>query len=528
MLLHYHQTKILLPVMLCSFLFGKGKIYTPGNEVTSHLIPWLTTGGKYGYADNSGKMFIHPQFDDAQLFQHGFAVVGKNNKYGVINTEGKFVIPMAYPFVEISKCGNFTWAVLKKEHNAWWQFWHWKLLPQWNILGGKSGPFLVTKVPRAQWSVMAIPGRKTLFVQRRMDDKGLWGNSQYWKKDWQPNRTPPADISIRATDTLIAVSNVVFHLGENNKLIKINRHFQYFTASHEMMVQIGENRYQIINEKGKPVNSIIYSKEKYLTIQDEQNAHISIPITHTEMPAYPVMAALFKNSKGQYFLPPNFTSPFPHVMQAYNNGKDTLTAAEILKNAVLINAIPNSMDFLIISSAGHDASKGWMGFIIKKDGSWNTKIPLRNGVKAMLPDGRIVYNDKENKGVLDTDHIFHSMPLSNIVPCQYHHDWYMGKDTASGKYGVYDVGNKRWQVMPKYNYLQHEIAPGIAIYTIHKQDSNASQKEWYGLLNIDRDKAITPPEYDRINADGRVWKQVNGNQMSFYINPETGDAYRDK
>lgn len=523
-----HQTKIFLAFMFFSVFFLGYKNYAQETYTSLHLIPWLTAEGKFGYADSSGKMLIRPQFDDAQLFRNGFAVVGKNSKYGVINTSGKFVIPMKYPFVQINKHGHFTLGIFKKEHNAWWQFRHWKMLPEWNILGGKSDPFLVTKVPRAKWSIVSLPNRKTLFRKRRMDDKDLWGTSQYWKKDWQPDRTPPADVSVSSTDSLIAVSNAVFNLGESKKLKKINARFQYFTASGEMMVQTGKNSYQIINEKAKPVNHTIYSKENYLIVQDARNARITIPVNNAEMPAYPVITALFKNSSGEYFLLPDVKVPFPSVIQDYKVDTNMLTASEILNQAVIISAIPNTTDFLVASGAGHDSSGGWNGFILKKDGSWNTKIPLMRGIKEMLDDGRIVYNSGKNKGVLDTNYIFYSMPAEYIVPSINHHFWYMGKDTASGKYGVYDAKNKRWQVMPKYSYLQDEILPGIAIYTVIKQDSISNQKEWYGLINIDKDKEITPPEYDRISTDGRVWKNVGGKQMSFFINPETGEEYRDK
>jgi len=52
--------------------------------------------GKWGYADADGKIVIQSQFDFVDSFQDGFAIVGLNNKFGLINKKGEFVIPAEY------------------------------------------------------------------------------------------------------------------------------------------------------------------------------------------------------------------------------------------------------------------------------------------------------------------------------------------------------------------------------------------------------------------------------------------------
>ncbi|WP_274649776.1 WG repeat-containing protein [Paenibacillus humicola] len=65
-----------------------------------------TAGGtKWGYIDESGRMAIRPQYDDAREFQpNGLAVVGKNGRYGLIDRSGRFVVQPIYgsisPFSE--------------------------------------------------------------------------------------------------------------------------------------------------------------------------------------------------------------------------------------------------------------------------------------------------------------------------------------------------------------------------------------------------------------------------------------------
>ncbi|QEC53912.1 WG repeat protein [Anseongella ginsenosidimutans] len=51
---------------------------------------------KWGYIDASNNVVIDFQFDYARSFKQGGAVVRKGNFYGVINKEGKFVIPPHY------------------------------------------------------------------------------------------------------------------------------------------------------------------------------------------------------------------------------------------------------------------------------------------------------------------------------------------------------------------------------------------------------------------------------------------------
>ena len=63
----------------------------------------VKVGDKYGYIDQKGEIVIEPQFNWADRFSEGLALVrmeddnlGYNGKYGYINPEGKIVIEPAY------------------------------------------------------------------------------------------------------------------------------------------------------------------------------------------------------------------------------------------------------------------------------------------------------------------------------------------------------------------------------------------------------------------------------------------------
>ncbi|NLR91002.1 WG repeat-containing protein [Flammeovirga agarivorans] len=65
------------------------------NAQNKALIP-IEQNGLWGYCDFSRNIIIEPQFDDAKLFDNGLAIVSSNNKYGVINQEGNWVISNKY------------------------------------------------------------------------------------------------------------------------------------------------------------------------------------------------------------------------------------------------------------------------------------------------------------------------------------------------------------------------------------------------------------------------------------------------
>lgn len=60
------------------------------------LVPWLSANGKYGYVDDSGKLRIPAQYDDAHPFYHGLAAASQDKKWGYIDTVGRWVVSPIY------------------------------------------------------------------------------------------------------------------------------------------------------------------------------------------------------------------------------------------------------------------------------------------------------------------------------------------------------------------------------------------------------------------------------------------------
>ena len=99
------------------------KFYQPSyNEYTSQtkyssdwseglsIVSKFDNGLKYGFYDHSGKIIIKPEYDYAEPFSEGLAVVGKKNefqemKYGFVDKNGKLAIPLMYS-IKPSKFGS--------------------------------------------------------------------------------------------------------------------------------------------------------------------------------------------------------------------------------------------------------------------------------------------------------------------------------------------------------------------------------------------------------------------------------------
>ncbi len=64
------------------------------------LYPYTQDGILYGYVDLSGEWVIDPQFDFAQPFAEGLAVVSIDEKYGYVDRSGELVIAPRFDFAE--------------------------------------------------------------------------------------------------------------------------------------------------------------------------------------------------------------------------------------------------------------------------------------------------------------------------------------------------------------------------------------------------------------------------------------------
>ncbi len=493
-------------------------------KTTEILYPLKTRSGRFGYCNSTGTLVIQPRFEYAEPFKNGYAVVGKDGLYGVIDQLGKVIISLKYPAVELFSKGLFTLVMTKKEKNAWVCFWKWKVMPEWNILStGNHGPFLSTKVPRAVWTIQSLPGKKILFKENRAEEDA--GSSQYWKKDWTPYRNLPGDIEISAAGKALKVHDNLFLLSEDNSLKKVAGNVLELINDTSVLAYKGEQYFKL-NITGKLLNKENYTMVDHVEFNVNDGKLMKVKKQRAEMYPFPTISDfIFKGDDKKMYIFPDLFKPLPVHIQDYKRASETATAIEIMENAMMIASVPNSKYFLVVSIFGEIRERRVL--LLDGEGNWNTDIPAYEGLDQMLGNGEMLFTRSAKKGILTRDLEFKAFPFENGAdPNNFSVDLFSGKDAISGKYGIYDFSKEKWQVTPAYSYIGNEVAPGVAIYSVKKEE-NGSGKEWYGLIDIKKNELVTPPVYDTINNDCRVVKTENGQQISFYIHPLTGKEYRE-
>ena len=495
-------------------------------KADKQLVPFCNNAGKWGYVDaHTDSVWIEAKFDEAQPFHNGYAIAVVNKKYGVIDERGSAIVPFKYSFAALYMHDAFILLITKTEYNAWWQLSKWRFMPDFNILStSHKGPVLVTKVPRAVWKIRSLPGKEILYRSKRKDDQNDWG-SRYWTKGWKPFRNIPADIEISSIGKILLVAHKANYQQADQQLSKIHASVFGILNDSTLLASNGE-KYFKINISGRRIDNQTYTQVQHIPFTTETGDTIIVGRDNKDMPQYKIIdAPVFKNSTGDYYLFPDFSLPLPLNIPDYYGVKDTVTGKELLTGAVTITKLARLHAVLFYTAAG-TREPGLKTLFLKMDGTWDSTLPSYGGLDKILTDDRMIFSRGSNKGILENDHVFYNAPMENIVPCMSERMWYMGKDIVTGKYGVYDVQQQAWQVAPRYSYLQNEIVPDIAIYTIVRTGEDSRQAERYGLLNIRTGQQITLPLYDVIGQDGKASRTEQGNQITCYIDPYTGKEYR--
>ena len=75
---------------------GLGHYFGEGGE---ELI-WVKLDGKCGLVNTEGKEVVPVKYDVVSDFGEGFAIVERDNKYGYVNTKGEEATPLKYDWVD--------------------------------------------------------------------------------------------------------------------------------------------------------------------------------------------------------------------------------------------------------------------------------------------------------------------------------------------------------------------------------------------------------------------------------------------
>lgn len=487
-------------------------------EHTETLIPYRSRNGKFGFVNKYGNLKIKPQYDNARPFENGVAIVGKDKKYGLINSNNEEVLPLKYASVKIAQHDKSLFVSTKKEYNAWWRFWDWRVLPGFNILGGNSGPLLLTKVPRAKYEVQTLNKKKKLFSKRKTDhDLGV----SYWNKGWEPQHFVPYEYQPRINTKNTLKIGTQLYQKEETGWRRIPRKVKAIVNDSIWLYRSGSSFYP-----GHP-NGEKLSKDRLVRIdslvaEDSKGQAIIVQNKIPNMPPYTVFQRpVYRNSEGKYFLSPQFKQSFPTQIADYQKDTLNISGGKILKSAVQI--FPwNQKSFLVISMTG--SKKGYKPYFLKSNGQWKMDVPT---------DGKIVPNHAGNGLTMVDDHAYWLIRRDfsvtkfpgNFIPIWGHPDWYFVKDSSTENYGIYEPKDKKWILQSQYYSLETTADPDVAIYSIEDEEANSRK---YGLINMVTGKRITPPKYFWIEENGRVRERHNKKSIEFYIDLKTGREFRDK
>lgn len=79
-----------------SAYFEMGEEYRCDNNMYNSYSHSLCSRGEYGIIDANGVTLLDFVYDKILYFNNGYAPIKRNNKWGIINTECKFILPMEY------------------------------------------------------------------------------------------------------------------------------------------------------------------------------------------------------------------------------------------------------------------------------------------------------------------------------------------------------------------------------------------------------------------------------------------------
>ncbi|MEI3649069.1 MAG: WG repeat-containing protein [Dolichospermum lemmermannii FEM_B0920] len=234
----------------------------PSESPITSLHP-IKIGDKYGYIDQTGRVVIQPQFDNAGDFSEGMAVIQMGKKYGFFDRKGYLVIPPqfddAWDFYEglaivtiddkygyIDKSGQL---VISPQFEDAWEFYEglaMVTIDKKRGYIGKSGQFVISPQFDIAWNFSEGLARVTI------DDKyGYIGKSGQFV------------ISLQFDDAwdfseglaIVKIDNKYGYIGKSGQLV-ISPQFDFAWGFSENLAIVKiDNKYGYIGKSGQLVIS---------------------------------------------------------------------------------------------------------------------------------------------------------------------------------------------------------------------------------------------------------------------------------
>jgi len=496
----------------------------------STMTPWLAADGRYGFVDERGESIVSPRFSDALRAVHGYAVAATDDRhYGVLDAAGDTVLAFDYPSVELVDTGGAPLAITKQEYNAWWRVWDWQLFPEFNILSTRhSGPILVTRVPRAVWTVRDLATGRVLYRTDRRDDSGPDGR-QYWHPRWVPDRDVPTDIAVISwPDGDVCIQHTLYRRSDTGRLEKRADHIVGRLGERGYLQRAG-NGYYHVDADGRRVDERRFTRVAAIEFTTPGGRTTTLDASRVRPPDHgPTDVPVLQDDAGRFYLFPELSQPLPSTLADYKTADGRLVrAADIAEQAWFVQVLNSSSRILIAAAldlSSDDAPSDLYTLFLTPEGGWDPRVALRTGIRAVTDEGRVIFDRSAPHGVLDPDLTFHRLPMQRISTLADIDHLYIGSDDQ-GRSGLYDAAARRWPFRSADRTLERRLDDGPLVYS---QRLAAEDVKRLGLADFDTGEPITPALYSRIEPSGRVLRYEDDQPRVFYIDTRTGREFRDR
>ncbi|MES1940013.1 KWG repeat-containing protein [Salinisphaera sp. T5B8] len=513
-----------LTVLVAIALTGCNADVSAPSDVT--MMPWRSDAGTFGFVTaDTQRQLVAPRFADARPGVHGYApVANADGQWGLVDANGRNVLARDHAVLDLIDTGTPALVVTKTEYNAWWRFWDWRVLPDYNIIStSNSGPWLVTYVPRAVWRVINPATGETL-VRRDRADRGITGDG-YWRDGWQPERQRPEDLWIgHWPDGAVLIDETLYAThADTARFERIAEGIRTRLADGSFLQRAEADTDRRVDATGRPVNDHRYTERRRAVLEDAHGQSLTLVREHT-----------FEDENGRFYLLPDLDKPLPTTLAdfVFADGQrmpaDTLNTTQF---APLLQALPNSPWFVLvlrIERGDAQPSEPYV-FFFDSDGHWAPDWQPRPGLYSIADTGNILFRYAKPFGVLDADLHFSELPMQEVARRSFGDHLYGGID-AEGRSGLYDIQQARWVVRSADVRLHDDpLIPGVAAYAQDIAPTDPTNTDCctrYGLFNTHTGARITPPRYISIDDDGRVRRPENDTVITYYIDLHSGREYR--
>jgi len=469
---------------------------------TESYYPWKSKAGLFGYSDQNGKLKIAPQFEEANLFVNQFAIVEKSGKKGVIDNTGTWKLNCEYENLVLVPLGTNTIAIASMPFNAWWKFSKWNFFPGFSVMGGTRDKRMVdTKVPKKNWKVILLNNNNQTIIN----------------SDHKPTEYPYEQSGISVFYDKILINNKLYRI-HNGKVKLVAKAISPLTDTS--VLQKKGDSYQVLNKDLQPQDKIMFKAAKQISVEVNGNRYQLQ--TKTLNGGNHITPGFLRDDQEQVFIDPDLSKPFPKKIGEYFDQQ--IKADEILKNAMLICAVPNTPYFIIQSFKNNRSDF----YLLHKNGTWESDRSKTKDFTLRTNSGNIVYPNAADLGLKSEmpDHF----TIKRIEKIQLNKFWVkvsaINQTADVTQVGIYDLATKKWILPLRYSSLEIiESHPELCRFEL-ENESNYKHKK-YGIINLLTNKVTVKPLYNSLTTQAKAGI-YNGDKWDyFYINPLTGKEYRE-